>query len=160
MLNDKSVTFYIKRLSMNNIYCSNNEIRVMLDELTPNEIKLYTHIRDMALNRTPAEMLKNKELASLLELSTQAIAKLKSSMKKKGYLVITFGKDGDGDLTAQVHIGKDQVALYNLGLKVEISDAKQYRELDKKFGFTNPTLDKKQRSEAVKQANEYYLNHK
>lgn len=142
---------------MNNIYCSNHEIRMMLDELTPNEIKLYTHVRDMALSRTPAEMLKNKELASLLELSSQAIAKLKSSMKKKGYMVITFGKDGDGDLTAQVHIGKDQVALYNLGLKVEITDAKSYRELDKKFGLTNPTITPEQRLEAVKQANEYYL---
>lgn len=154
MLNNKSITFYIKRLAMNNVYCSNAEIRTMVTELTPTEINLYTTLKDMALGKSGASELKNDMLAKRLEVSVKVLANTKSSLKKKGYAVINFSKDSDGDLLAQVYLGKDQVALYNLGVKVEIGDAKKYNELKHLLKLDDPKVTPEMRQILVDQFNE------
>ena len=85
------------------------------------------------------------------------MSNIKTSLKQKGYLVITFCNDAEGDLLAHAYVGKDQVALYTAGLKVEISNAKKYNELLRKFPqILDTSVPLEQRKEMAKQANEFF----
>lgn len=160
MLINKSTTFYVKRYAMSNVYLSIAESQDLISNLTTAEFMLYTTVKGMTLERPCAEALRTPELASRLGVTQKTLSNIKSSLKKKGYLIITFGKDGDGELTAQVFIGKDQVELYNLGLKYEITDASSYRKLVKMFPFTDSSLSLDERKQLITAANEYLQNYK
>ena len=111
----------------------------------------------MALTNAEAKDLKNPQLAQALGVSEKVVSNIKTSLKQKGYLVITFCNDAEGDLLAHAYIGKDQVALYTAGLKVEISNAKKYNELLRKFPqILDTSVPLEQRKEMAKQANEFF----
>ena len=157
LLRNKSIIFFIKRLAMSDIYISFNELNALLSDLSPQEIKFYSLVKQMALTNAEATDLKNPQLARALVITEGGISNIKTSLKQKGYLVITFCTDSEGDLLAQVYIGKDQVALYNAGLKVEISNAKKYNELLRKFPqILDTSVPLEQRKEMAKQANEFF----
>ena len=157
LLRNKSIIFFIKRLAMSDIYISFNELNALLSDLSPQEIKFYSLVKQMALTNAEATDLKNPQLARALGITEGGISNIKTSLKQKGYLVITFCTDSEGDLLAQVYIGKDQVALYNAGLKVEISNAKKYNELLRKFPqILDTSVPLEQRKEMAKQANEFF----
>ena len=157
LLRNKSIIFFIKRLAMSDIYISFNELNALLSDLSPQEIKFYSLVKQMALTNAEATDLKNPQLARALGITERGISNIKTSLKQKGYLVITFCTDSEGDLLAQVYIGKDQVALYNAGLKVEISNAKKYNELLRKFPqILDTSVPLEQRKEMAKQANEFF----
>ena len=157
LLRNKSIIFFIKRLAMSDIYISFNELNALLSDLSPQEIKFYSLVKQMALTNAEATDLKNSQLAQALGITERVISNIKTSLKQKGYLVITFCTDSEGDLLAQVYIGKDQVALYNAGLKVEISNAKKYNELLRKFPqILDTSVPLEQRKEMAKQANKFF----
>ena len=157
LLRNRSIIFFIKRLAMSDIYISFNELNALLSDLSPQEIKFYSLVKQMALTNAEATDLKNPQLARALGITERVISNIKNSLKQKGYLVITFCTDSEGDLLAQVYIGKDQVALYNAGLKVEISNAKKYNELLRKFPqILDTSVPLEQRKEMAKQANEFF----
>jgi len=160
MLKNKSITFFVKRYVATTVYLSVKETQDLITQLTASEAMLYTEIKGMVLESPDASQLKNAALAARLNTPERTIINAKASLKKKGYMVITFGTDGDGDTTAQVYLGKDQVELYNLGLKVEITDARAYKKLLKRFPIDNPTLSQEERIKLVKAFNEYYENNR
>jgi hypothetical protein len=143
---------------MSNIYLSVAETQDIINNLTPTEAMLYTTVKGMALEKPDASALKNPELAARLNIPEKTLINVKSSLKKKGYLVISSYKDANGAFRADVYIGKDQVELYNLGLTFAISDAKIYKELTKKFRFLDQSLSLEERKAEVEKANEYCLS--
>lgn len=160
MLKTKRTTYFVKRFTMSNVYLSVAEAQDIRINLTTQEFMLYTYIKGKALCDLDPEELKTPNLAKALDINEKTLTNVKSSLKKKGYLVISHFRDADNLLRADVIIGKEEVALYNLGLKIEITDAKAYNQLLKKFPIDNPTLSKEERAEMVKQFNQYYEEHK
>ncbi len=157
MLKNKQVIFHIKRYAMSNVYISTAEAMDLLTNLTPTEHALYITIKGSVLLDVGPDWFKNKALATTMSVAESTIKNARSSLKKKGYMVIKSFLDEDSTAMVRVVLGKDQVTLYNLGLKVEISDARAYKELTEKFDILNPTLSKEQREEHVRAANEHYL---
>lgn len=161
MLQNKQTTYYIRRCKMNNIYINHTELSDLVDNLSPREVKFYSQIKYNALSKPPASYYLTPELAATFKMTTKAMSDMKSKLKKKGYLIIITGKDERGNPTAKVIVGKDQVELYNLGLDVEITDSKTYKEMLKHFPITDQSLDLEKRKELVELANEWLkgLNH-
>jgi len=157
LLRSKSIIFFIKRLAMSNIHLTHQELCDIYDNLSPQEGKLYSLVKHMAMSNAEASDLKNPKLAKELGISERVVSNIKASLKQKGYLIINFSKDAEGDLLAQVYVGKDQVALYNAGLKVEISNSKKYNELLRKFPqLLDTSIPLEQRKEMAKQANDFF----
>lgn len=160
MLKNKQITFYVKRFAMSNVYLSIQEAQDIHLTLSTQEYMLYTTVKGMVLENPIAEELLNPNLAKRLGISVKTVANVKSSLKKKGYLIINHYRDMDNDLRADVWVGKDQVHLYNLGLKVEITDAKFYNQILKKYNLLDPSLTKDERQELVSKINEEYKESK
>jgi hypothetical protein len=140
-------------------YLSNREVAEMFDDLTPQEGKVYTFIRDVCLGNNPAEALSNKNLAEALNITQKNLSNLKSILKNKGYLVMVWGSDSDGTKNCKVYAGKEQVQWYNWGLRVEISNVRAHRKLLGMFPIDQVGLSLQEREDLVKQANQYYLEH-
>ena len=155
---NKTVTYFYERIVMNPALMTPAECRELRKDTSEQEYDFYLHIRESIIKHPPAFKLKNKELAQQLGWTENAVAKVKSNLKKKGYLVITFSKNADGDITAEVYIGKKQVMLYNLGLRYQITDSALCNELLEKFPILDPTLSLAQRELLIEQANEYARN--
>lgn len=158
MLKNQQITFFVKRYSMSNVYISTQEAKDIYQNLSQPEYMVYVTVKGMVLGNHSPEDLSNKFLGKELGVSDKSIANAKSSLKKKGYLVIDNFKDANGSPRADVFIGKDQVELYNLGLKYSIADAKIYKELTKKFRFLDQSLSLEERKAEIDKANEYCLS--
>lgn len=141
---------------MTNIYISTGELKAMLDELTPAEMGLYNLVKGSVMSNEAPIFYESKSLAISLGIKTTSVANLRSSLRTKGWLLITKFKDERGEPMVRVVIGKDQVTLYNLGLNVEITDAKAYKNLVKMFPFDDPETTLEERKALVAQANQYY----
>lgn len=156
MLVSKNVIWQIKRYKMNNVYISSSELDDLLNNLTPTEIRLYNHVKSGALQNVDTTFFSSKSLAQSLGTTPKTIDNLKALLKKKGYLVIDRFKDNRGELMVRAVIGKDQVVLYNLGLNMEITNAKAYSKLLKLFPIDDTNLTQDAREELVVKLNEYY----
>jgi hypothetical protein len=154
----KSIIFFVKRHSNMQAYLSNHEVREMSNDLTPQEINVYTRIRDVCLGNNPAEALENAALAQLLDISQKNLSNIKSNLKTKGYMLFVWSKDPDGTKNCKVYAGKEQVRWYNLGLRVELSNSRAHRKLLDKFPIDDPSLTLADREDLVKQANQYFLD--
>ena len=156
MLKNKQVVFHVKRYVMSNVYISADENIDLIDNLTPAEHKLYSIVKRSIMINPKPEYFDNGNLANEIGVNTNTLAKLRSNLKTKGYLLITKFKDEDGDPMVRVVVGKDQVALYNKGIKVEITNAKQYKEMINKYDLLNPSLSKDELADRIDQANKEY----
>ncbi len=152
----KTIVFYRKKRNMSNYLMTPEESIELINDLTPKEAELFYKVLAMLPKKARAEELTNSSLATLLGTSTAYISKLKAGLKKKNYLVITFGTNGNGDKTAEVYIGKDQATLYNLGLRYEIEDGKAFKKLAEMFNFMDASLTAEKRQELVEEAIEYH----
>ena len=159
MLINRQIIFHIKRKTMRRIYLEPLELDELIQALTTSEFRLYAHIMGLALANPVISDFTTQEFAAALQLSVGVIKNARASLQRKGYLLIKKFRDEDGDPMVRVVLGKDQVGLYNLGLKVEILDGKAFKELVIRFDFMNSTLTSEQRSLAVEAANKYYLEH-
>lgn len=142
------------------MYITTTEMMDLLNNLTPNEIKMYTLLKHSVLDKriTPV-YFEDLRIAEKLKVTESTVKKMRSVLKTKGYALIVKFKDEDGDPMVRIVVGKDQVELYNLGVKAEITNAKAYNKLLQMFPVTNPTLTKEQREKMVEDLNQYYLDH-
>ena len=151
--------FFTRKNTMSQNYISTKEALDIRDNLNQQEFILYATIKGMIGTDPLAEELKNPALAKRMNLSEKSIANAKSGLKRKGYLLITFSRDADGYLRADVILGKEMMTLYNLGLKVAFTSAKHYNKVMAKFPVDNPTLPDAERMQIAEEANKYILAH-
>lgn len=144
---------------MSRTYLDTTELDEMIQALTTTEFRLYVYILGLVNKNANTNNFTTDDFAAALQLSVGAIKNARSSLQRKGYLIIKRFKDEDGEPIVRVVLGKDQVELYQLGLKVEIRDGKAFKELVARFDFMNPSLNSEQRRCAVETANKYYLDH-
>ena len=142
--------FYMRTNKMCNRYLTSNEIREMVRELSPSEIDLYIAVRDLSYVKPEAYKLKNKYLAELIGTTEKLLSKQKSSLRKKGYMLIEHYKDPRGDAMVNVVLGKEQVMLYELGLKVRIVDYKAFKKLNAVYGLFDENITLEERKERLK----------
>jgi len=159
MLKNRQVIFHIKRYAMTNVYISTSEMDDLIDNLNPTEMKLYNLLKGSALINPSVNYFDSDNLAMLLKTTTNTINKSKSILKQKGYALIVRFRDESKEPMVRVIVGKDQVYLYNLGLKYEITNSKAFNRLLNKFPIMDNSLTVAQREEAVKEFNKYYLDH-
>jgi hypothetical protein len=160
MLVNKNIIWQIKRYKMSNVYISSSELADMLDHLTNAELKLYNHIKGGVVKQVDETFFTRKSIAEVLNISPRSVDNLKAALKKKGYLIIDKFKDNRGKQMVRVIVGKDQVILYNLGLNLEITNAKAYNQLLKLYPVTDANLTESQRKLMIEDLNKYYLEHK
>jgi DNA-binding MarR family transcriptional regulator len=144
---------------MTNVYISASEQMDVYNNLTVTEGKLYTLLKSSPMLNPDTEYFTSKNLAKVLEISISTLDNAKSALKKKGYALVIRFKDENQKNIVRVVVGKDQVELYNLGILCEITSARAYNKLLKKFPVTNPTLTEDQRNQLVNDLNEYYAEH-
>jgi len=132
----------------------------LLSNLTPNEIKMYTLLKHSVLDKriTPT-YFEDLNIAEKLGISAATVKKMRSILKTKGYALVIKFKDEDGDPMVRVVVGTDQVELYNLGVKAEITNTKAYKKLLQLFPVTDPNLTPEQREKLVEGLNQHYLDH-
>ena len=157
MYKHKSIIPYIKRYAPINTYLHQSEILDMINDLTKQESDVYLRVRTICTGNFPASALENTELANTLNLTKAQYSNIKSTLKTKGYMVMVWGANNDGDKRVDVHLGKEQVQWYNWGLRVEISNAKAHRKLLEKFPIDAETLTPEERTALVEAANKEYL---
>ena len=144
---------------MTNVYISASESMDLLDHLTNTENKLYTLLKSSVLRHCTPDYFSSCNLAKELNIGVSTLDNAKSALKKKGYaLVIKFKDENQRDMV-RVVVGKDQVTLYNLGVMVEITNAKAYNKLLKQYPITDPKLSEPERTQMVEALNKYYSEH-
>jgi Iap family predicted aminopeptidase len=160
MLHCKQVIYQVARGGVRNVYITTEEMLDLLSNLTPNEVKLYTVLKHTALDKqiTPA-FFEDQNLSEKLDVSKATVKKMRSVLKTKGYARIIKFPDEDGTPMVRVVVGKDQVELYNLGVKAEITNARAYKKLLQQFPVTDKSLTQEEREQEVKDLNQYYLDH-
>lgn len=157
MLLNKQVIYHIKRYNMTNVYISAYEQMDIYDNLNTTEGRLYTLLKSSVLSNCTPEYFTSANLAKELNVSVSTLDNTKSSLKKKGYALIIKFKDESLRNMVRVVVGKEQVTLYNLGVMVEITNAKAYNKLLKKFPITDSNLNDADREILVEQLNKHYL---
>jgi len=157
MLKLKQIFFHIKRKSMTDVYISGWEMEDLIANLTTTELRLFTKLHNSVLINPSVDYYEETNLAKELNLAVSSIKNAKTALKQKGYAIIVKFKDEQGKPCLRVIVGKDQVTLYNLGINVEITDAKEFQKMLKKYPITDPSLTIEQREEMVKQINQEYL---
>ena len=155
MLRNTLSIYMVKRRAMSNIYLEENEISDLLTNLKPTEIRVYTHLKFSPKYNLAPEAFKPDALANRLGMPTKTIRNALSALKTKQYAMLEFFRDNRKNLGVKVIVGKDQVELYNLGLDVEISDAKTYREVLRMFPINDHNLPLSERKNMVEAANDY-----
>lgn len=158
MLKNKQVIFHIKRKAMRNVYIDCAELDDLVNNCRPAEIKLYNLLVQSVLLNPSVEYFSTSNLALSSGLSVDTIKKARANLINQGYILLCKFKDESNEPMIRVIVGKEQVELYNLGLKVEIQDAKAYKKLVQEFDFTNPALSTEVRKERVTQANHAYMS--
>lgn len=141
---------------MRNVYIDCDELDDLVDNCRPAEIKLYNLLVQSVLLNPSVDFYSTANLARSLEMSEGTLKKARASLMLKGYILLCKFRDETNEPMIRVIVGKEQVELYNLGLKVEIQDAKAYRKLVKEFDFIDPTLSLEERKDRVKKANTAY----
>lgn len=158
MLVDKKVIYQVKRKRGVHVYMSTYEVNEALEELTTAEFKLYNLLYGSVLKNVSPSFYKPKELAILLNVKPNTVSKLLTSLKQKRYVVIEWFKDNSGTQMVRVVLGKDQVDLKNMGIDVEITSAKHYAEMLKRFNLLEPNISQEEKEKRVQAANKYYLS--
>jgi DNA-binding MarR family transcriptional regulator len=144
---------------MSNVYVSTDECRDLLKHLTPTEHELYVLLKGSILRNPTPKYFTNENLAKELGVAESTLKNAKAGLKKKGYAVVVHFKDERKQPMVRLVVGLEQVELYNLGVNVEITNAKAYDKLLQKFPVTNPTLSENQREEMIEELNQYFLEH-
>lgn len=145
---------------MNNVYLSMQEVEDLLKNLTATEARLYSRIYYSVLENPPVEFFSDAHLAALLKVSASSIQSAKTGLKQKGYMLLARFKDETGTPCIRVIIGKEQVELYNMGIKGEVTNLKAYNKHKDRFRLTDPTLTPDQQKDAVEAFNKYYKENK
>ena len=157
MLKHRQIFFHVKRKARIDVYITGNELEDLIDNLSSTELKLYSKLHNSILHNPTIEYFTDENLSKELNLSIGSIKNAKTGLKQKGYALIVKFKDELGKPCLRVIVGKDQVTLYNLGINVQITNAKAFNKLLDRFPVLDPNITQQQREDYVKQFNEYYL---
>lgn len=129
---------------------SPDELIDMLNNLTPNEHKLLLLAMKHSLSNHEPETLLNPALAVELDITPNAVAKLKYSLKNKGYMLIDTYKDSTGQLVASLYVGKANVAFRLTGFSGElVVDEKLLAEHADAFGIYEKGISMTERKERL-----------
>ena len=145
---------------MTNVYISTLELDKLVSELTSVELRLYILIHNSILENPNVDFFSDANIATRLNIPIGSIRNAKTSLKNKGHLLLIRFRDETGIPCIRVIVGKEQVELYNLGIKGEVTNLKGFDKLKQQFGLSDPTLTQDQKLEAVRKFNEYYENNK
>ena len=145
---------------MTNVYISTLELDELVRELTSVELRFYILIHNSILENPNVDFFSDANIATRLNIPIGTIRNAKTSLKTKGYLRLVRFRDETGIPCIRVIVGKEQVELYNLGIKGEVTNLKGFDKLKQQFGLSDPTLTQDQKLEAVKKFNEYYEDNK
>ena len=145
---------------MSNVYISNLELDELVRELTTVELRLYILIHNSILENPNVDFFSDSNISARLNIPIGSIRNAKTALKNKGYMLLVKFKDETGTPCIRVIVGKEQVELYNLGIKGEVTNLKGFDKLKQQFGLSDPTLSQNQKLEAVRKFNEYYENNK
>ena len=145
---------------MSNVYISNLELDELVRELTTVELRLYILIHNSILENPNVDFFSDSNISARLNIPIGSIRNAKTALKNKGYMLLLRFKDETGMPCIRVIVGKEQVELYNLGIKGEVTNLKGFDKLKQQFGLSDPTLTQDQKLEAVRKFNEYFENNK
>ena len=145
---------------MSNVYISTLELDELVRELTSVELRLYILIHNSILENPNVDFFSDSNLSTRLSIPIGSIRNAKTALKKKGYMLLVKFRDETGIPCIRVIVGKEQVELYNLGIKGEVTNLKGFESLKQQFGLSDPTLSQDQKLESVRKFNEYYENNK
>ena len=145
---------------MSNVYISTLELDELVRELTSVELRLYILVHNSILENPTVDFFSDANIATRLNIPIGSIRNAKTSLKSKGYLLLIRFRDETGIPCIRVIVGKEQVELYNLGIKGEVTNLKGFDKLKQQFGLSDTTLSQDQKLEAVRKFNEYYENNK
>lgn len=145
---------------MSNVYISTLELDELVRELTSVELRLYILVHNSILENPTVDFFSDANIATRLNIPIGSIRNAKTSLKNKGYLLLVRFRDETGIPCIRVIVGKEQVELYNLGIKGEVTNLKGFDKLKQQFGLSDTTLSQDQKLEAVRKFNEYYENNK
>ena len=160
MIKFKSVIYHLRKKTMSNVYISNLELDELVRELTTVELRLYILIHNSILENPNVDFFSDSNISARLNIPIGSIRNAKTALKNKGYMLLVKFKDETGTPCIRVIVGKEQVELYNLGIKGEVTNLKGFDKLKQQFGLSDPTLSQNQKLEAVRKFNEYYENNK
>lgn len=156
-LKEYYIFFHVKRKrNMSNLYMSEEEILMALEELTAAEFKLYVRLYSSALKHPTVEHFSIESLSAALKLSPSSVASAKSGLKAKGYAQIVSFKDEQGHPCLRVIIGKEHMALYAAGIKAAMNDPKQFKEITSKYPILDTSIPIETRRKMVEQINQEY----
>lgn len=160
MLKQRTIIYHLRRHTMSNVYISRQELESLIQNLTTTELRLYNLIHNSILENPSIDYFSDANLASILGVSTSSISNAKSGLKQKEYMLLVRFKDETGVPCMRVVVGKEQVELYNMGIKSEITNLKAYNQLKNKFRLLDPSLTADEQAKAVVEFNEYFKEHK
>ena len=161
MLKRHFTFFHQKRKQgMSNVYMDEHEIKEAVDALTTSEFKLYVQLYYAILKNPDTSYFSDANLAKELGLAVGTVASAKSALKAKGFARIVKFKDESGSQCLRVIIGKDQMALYNAGIKVSITDPKAFNTILDEYPLLDTTIPIEQREKMVDEINQKYSNNK
>lgn len=142
---------------MRNIYLTTEEGLDVVSNLTPAEVKLYMLLKHSPMLNPDLSYFDDGNLANELGVTPNTVKKLRSNLKTKGYAYIVKFKDEDGEPMVRVIVGKNQLELYNLGMKYEVTNAKAYKRLLNRYPINNSTLSTEEREKMVADMKAEYL---
>lgn len=159
MLKYRQIFFHIKRKTRIDVYLSMAEHMEAHSNLTSAEYRLFMLLHNSVLLNPTVDYFEDASLATELDLSISSIKNARIGLRQKGYALLIKFKDESNEPCLRVIVGKDQVALYNLGIKAEITNAKAFNKMLEMFPVLDPNLSQADRDELVKGYNKYYLEH-
>lgn len=145
---------------MSNVYISATELDDLIQNLNVPEMRLYSAVVNSCLQNPSVDFYSNESLAALLSTSVGSIKNAKTGLKQKGYLLLIPFKDERTFPCMRVIIGKEQVALYNMGITAEITNPKAFDKLLAQFRLNDPSLSHEEKTQKVNEFNEYYKEHR
>jgi hypothetical protein len=160
MLKHKTIIFHLRRKSMSNVYISASEMDDLIQSLNSTELRLYSLVFNSILQNPTIEYFSDQSLAAALSQAVSSVKNAKSGLKQKGYLLLVKFKDERNFPCLRVIIGKDQVALYNMGITAEVTNPKAFNKLFSQFKLNDPTLSHDEKAQKVTEFNEYYKEHR
>lgn len=129
MLVNKQVIFHIMRNAKRTIYLTTSEVLDLQKNCTPLEFQLYTILKHSGCIQPTPDYFDDQNLADVLDTSLSTLRNAKSGLKTKGYALIKRFKDERGDKIIKIIVGQDQFKCYEIGLNVEITDSRRFKEL-------------------------------
>lgn len=156
VFSNKTIMFFSKVYAKSSVYLSIPEALDISDNLTPSERTMYITVKGMMLSKPDVSILSTAGLARACKLPAKTVTNVRSTLRKKGYLLINFYRDHEKLKRADVVIGKEPVELYNAGIRVDITSIQAYTQVRDRLRFDDPKMTAAMRNRVVEEINSEY----